>query len=153
MVNNQFFLPVQEFPLWNSRLALIGRSGEVKLSCIGKELNTICSICLVSMEMNAYHCVHNQKGPRLNHSAWHLSYNSVSSSEYRALFALDLSVCHYVIFKHFCPSDLTHKEGVNTSGVWFSCPACAQWTLTVAGLVSLFGLSDAVHSSSSSSSN
>lgn len=37
MVNNRFFLPVEEFPLWNSLVPLIGGSGEVKLSCIGKE--------------------------------------------------------------------------------------------------------------------
>lgn len=62
------------------------------------------------MDMNAYHCVHNLKGPRLNHSPWLLSYDSVSSSQLGALFVLDLSVWDYVLLKHLCPSDSTHKE-------------------------------------------
>lgn len=44
-----------------------------------------------------------------NHFTWHLSYNSISSFKYEALFVLDLSVCDYVMLKHLCPSDLCHQ--------------------------------------------
>lgn len=40
------------------------------------------------------------KGPRVNHSLWHLAFYSVSGSECGAVFLLDLTVCDYVIFKH-----------------------------------------------------
>ena len=54
MANNRLFLPGQEFPLWTGWAALIDGSGEVKLSCnVNEDENTNCSICLVSMEMNA----------------------------------------------------------------------------------------------------
>ena len=125
---------MQEFPLWTRLAAPRGGSGEVKLSCIE---NTDGFICLVSMEMNAYHCVHNQKGPRVNRSP-------PRSSHRGALLVLDLSLCDYVIFEHLCPSDLTHEEFDLASLRVFNeqgdCSGTRSHSLV---------LSDAVHSSSS----
>lgn len=99
MVNNRFFLPVQEFPLWNCSVALIGESGEVKLSRIRRKGHQL--LCLYSLHGSEYIvlCTQSKRGPWVNHASQHLSYNSVSGSEYEALFVLDLSLCDYVIFK------------------------------------------------------
>lgn len=98
MVNNRFFLPEQEFPLWNCLVALIGETGEVKLSRIRREGHRL--LCLFSLHGSEYIalCAQSKRGPWVNHASQLLSYNSVSGSEYGALFVLDLSLCDYVIF-------------------------------------------------------
>ncbi len=94
MVNNRFFLPVEEFPLWNSLVALIGGSGEVKLSCIGKEEHQ--PFYLFSLHGNDCVSLCTQSKESTSESL-SVSYSSVSSSQYGALFVLGLSARDYVI--------------------------------------------------------